>query len=158
MVRKVRRLVEQAGTEVRRISHNMMPEVLTRFGLKAALEDLFEDFSEKTKTEVHMGITLPERLHDNKEFMIFRMAQELLHNTLKHSKADKVTFLLRRQGETVFVDYRDNGMGFNLEKSGKSDGIGLQSIRSRVEFLHGTFYLQTSPGNGFKLKITFPVL
>jgi len=156
MVRKVRRLVAQAGTEVRRISHNMMPVVLTRFGLKAALEDLFEDFSEKADMKTHLHISLHERLDENKEFMIFRMVQELLHNTLKHSKADEVTFLFRRHGKIFFVDYRDNGVGFNVEKSGKSGGIGLQGIRSRVEFLHGTFDLQSSPGQGFSVKVTFP--
>jgi signal transduction histidine kinase len=134
-----------------------MPAVLVRFGLKEALEDLFEDVAEKAALKTRFDISLPVRLSENKEFVIFRMAQELLHNTLKHSKADTVVFLLRRDEKTVFMHYRDNGTGFNTENQGKTDGIGLSGIRSRVEFLRGTCDLQSAPGKGFSVKITFPV-
>ncbi len=157
MIQRARRLLEQAGTEVRRISHNMMPEVLTRFGLKAALEDLFDDFSEKEKLKIKVKILLPKRLDESVEIMVYRIIQELLNNTLKHSKAGEVAFLFHLEGENAYLDYRDDGIGFDQEKA-TQPGMGLPGIRSRVEFLRGTFYLQTSPGNGFTLKITFPVL
>ncbi|HFB61789.1 MAG TPA: hypothetical protein ENJ69_02275 [Bacteroidetes bacterium] len=91
------------------------------------------------------------------EFTIFRMVQELLHNTLKHSKADTVVFLLRREENTVFMNYRDNGVGFNKNTHINKGGIGLSGIRSRVEFLHGTCDLQSAAGKGFSVKISFPV-
>ena len=154
---KIRLMVEKAGTEVRRISHNLMPVALTRFGLKEALEDLFDDFTEKAALKTYFDISLSERLNVNMEFTIFRMVQELLHNTLKHSKADTVVFLLRRKEKTVFMNYRDNGVGFDTKKHINKGGIGLSGIRSRVEFLHGTCDLQSAPGKGFSVKISFPV-
>ncbi len=158
MIQKARRLLEQAGTEVRRISHNMMPVVLTRFGLKAALEDMFDDFSEKGQLKIKVKILLPKRLDEHVEIMIYRIVQELLNNTLKHSKASEVRFLFRLHDETFYLDYEDNGTGFDIEKVSGTTGMGMSGIRSRVEFLRGTFNLQTSPGHGFTVKITFPIL
>ena len=85
------------------------------------------------------------------------MVQELLNNTLKHSKAGEVTFLFHLEGENAYLDYQDDGVGFDQEKATQT-GMGLPGIRSRVEFLRGTFNLQTSPGHGFTVKITFPIL
>ncbi len=153
---KIKTLLVQAGTEVRRISQNMMPVVLKQFGLQAALEDLLADFSEKTGIATFGDIALPLRLNEKKEIMIYRIVQELLHNTLKHSKADKVTFLLHKNKDTLEVNYTDNGKGFLVKDILYEKGLGIPGIRNRIKILHGTFKMSTSPGNGFSFNILFP--
>ncbi len=154
--RKIRGLLEQAGTEVHRISHNLMPVVLKRFGLIAALEDLLDDFSEKTGMVTRRNILLPHRMNEKKEIIIFRIVQELLHNTLKHSQANKVTFSLCKKQDIYQIKYTDNGRGFHVEVQQFQKGMGLPGIRNRIKLLDGTSKLITVPGKGFSLTILFP--
>ena len=153
-LQKARGLVDKANTEVRRISHNMMPVVLSRFGLKAALEDMADKVSDELSVDltVKIGQGLPETM----EFMIYRLTQELLNNTLKHAEASEVDINCFVDDEEVHLEYRDNGKGFDMKQVDNSRGLGFSGFRNRVEFLKGSMQIHSIPGNGVVVQVVFP--
>lgn len=150
--------LQKAGTEVRRISHNMMPVVLQKFGLCAALEDLFDEVADSSTIEIHHSIAeCPERFPEKFEVIIYRIVQEMLNNTLKHAEADRIDFNISISEKTIHIMYRDNGVGFDEKAAGQTRGLGLSGISSRVDYLNGKLHLQTSHGTGCEYRIDIPV-
>ncbi|NOX85781.1 MAG: tetratricopeptide repeat protein [Chlorobi bacterium] len=158
MLKKANKLLKEASKEVRQISHNMMPGVLSRFGLKEAVEDLFENVKDAGEVKVDLRLDLGEqRLSENMEIMLFRVIQEMLNNTLKHAKASKITFSLRKEEDRIKMEYADNGIGFDEDKLPNEKRLGLSGIRSRVEYLGGKIKLESRPGEGTKYFIVIPL-
>lgn len=158
MAKKANDFLQKAGTEVRKISHNMMPGVLMKFGLSEALEDLLEELIEATELKInyHLQETEP-RFAENIEIMVYRIVQEMLNNTLKHANASIVNFNLTHEPNILKLNYSDNGSGFDQELLKKSGNLGLSGLYSRVDFLNGTIQLETAPGKGCSYLIQVPV-
>ncbi len=158
MLKKANKLLKEAGKEVRQISHNMMPGVLSKFGLKEAIEDLFEDIEESTDIEIDLQLTCGEmRLAENMEIMLYRVIQEMLNNTLKHAKASKISLLISRDDNEIFIDYHDNGIGFVEDKLPHEKSLGVSGIRSRIDYLGGTIELLSATDKGTKYAIMIPL-
>ena len=158
MLKKANKLLKDASKEVRQISHNMMPGVLSKFGLREAIEDLFEDVEEASDIEVDLQlICKDERLPENMEIMIYRVIQEMLNNTIKHAKASKISLYISRGDDEVIMDYMDNGVGFDEDKLPHDENIGLSGIRTRIDYLGGTSELTCEPGKGTKYSISIPI-
>jgi signal transduction histidine kinase len=153
-LQNARELVEKANVEVRRISHNMMPMVLSRFGLKAALEDMVDKVS--GDLSIHLSVKVSKSLPESIAFMLYRLTQELLNNTLKHAEATAVAISCSLKDNNVHFQYKDNGKGFDMKDKDKGDGIGLSGLHNRVEFLKGSMKFQSAPGQGVKVEIIFP--
>jgi len=160
MLKKANKLLKEAGKEVRQISHNMMPGVLSKFGLREAIEDLFDDVKETGDIEVdtHIICSDDKRLPENMEIMIYRIVQEMLNNTLKHAKATRISFNVSRCDEIIQMDFADNGVGFDEEKPAYGTNLGLSGLRSRVEYLGGTIELKSEKAKGTRYSITIPLL
>lgn len=158
MAVKAKELLNKAGTEVRKVSQNMMPGTLSRFGLVAALEDLFDELEDCEKYQLDCSIEqLDYRLPENMEIMIYRIVQEMINNTLKHADGDKVSFTFARKNAHILVDYSDNGKGFNPGDYRSDKSLGLSGIKSRVDFLKGRLKINTHPGKGCQYVIAVPV-
>jgi len=157
MIDKATQLLEQASGDVRKISHNMMPGLLTRFGLFEAVDELFEKVGDTEDLIVEKDIPVDaERLPENKEIMLYRILQEMLNNTLKHAGAKKIEIRMEVLPGKLKILYADDGKGFNVEEAEHSRSIGLQSIRSRVNFLNGKLNIESRPGEGASYSITIP--
>lgn len=150
------KLLDEASTEVRNISHQMMPRALQEAGLVPALQDLLDSAlghsSIKYTLEQHNAETrFPEEI----EIGIYRVCQELLNNVIKHSGASEVSVQLIRSGKNLVLIVEDNGKGFGSQD--KKEGIGLLNIRSRMETVHGEVNFEPSPGSGTVATIRVPV-
>lgn len=158
LIDKATKLLEQAAGDVRKISHNMMPGLLTKFGLYEATEDLIEQIDETeglgAKCEV-VGDT--ERLPENTEIMLYRIVQELVNNTLKHADAKNIRLHMHREPNRLNIFYSDNGKGFDIAKKLESKSLGLNSIQSRINFLNGKVEIVSKPGEGVKYTIQIPI-
>jgi signal transduction histidine kinase len=158
MIKKATALLKRAGKEVRKISQNMMPGVLSKFGLKDAIEDLFDKVVETIDIEIDKQISCTnERLPENTEIMLYRIVQELINNTLKHADASKIVFTIDRKPTEIQIFYSDNGRGFDIDEVDTNRSLGLSGIRSRVDFLKGKLTLKSVPNKGTEYKIVFPV-
>jgi signal transduction histidine kinase len=158
LIDKASKMLDQASIDARKISHNMMPGLLTKLGLFEATQDLLEKVSETGKLKVLFDI--PEdlnRLPENKEIMIYRIIQELVNNTIKHAKAKNIKLSMHAQEDLLIVHYSDDGKGFDLEEKLASKTIGMTSIISRVDFLNGKMTVPEGQvkGTSFRFEIPF---
>ena len=158
LLSKANKLLKQASSEVRKISHDMMPGVLSKFGLQEALEDIFENVEDTGSIQVDCDIDLnEERLSENTEIILYRVVQEILNNTLKHAQADQISFDLKKNGDLLIINYKDDGNGFEQKNIQSEKSLGLSGIKSRIDFLKGKMKLHSSPGNGVYYEIRIPV-
>lgn len=156
LINKASSLLDQAAGDVRKISHNMMPGLLTKFGLYEAIRDLTDKISEGEQLSASCTINGSEdRLAENTEIMLYRIIQELINNTLKHANADSIKIEIQVLQNQIDIKYSDNGTGFDVTKMLAQKSIGLQSISSRLNFLEGQLNIKSSKGEGtvFHMKI-----
>ena len=157
-IERANKLLEQASGDVRKISHNMMPGLLTRFGFYEAVEDLLEKVDETDGIKADCEITGQlDRLPENMEIMLYRIIQEMVNNTLKHAGATTINLKVDAGQEVLKIRYRDDGKGFDPQDKKKSSSLGLTSIESRVNFLGGRLQLDTAPGKGTAYSLDIPV-
>lgn len=158
LIEKASKLLEQASGDVRKISHNMMPGLLTRLGLFEALEDLFENLADTRGIQTSLEIKgAAERLPENKEIMIYRIVQEMANNTLKHAEAANISMQVEVHPKSIALTYSDDGKGFPVGEKLAQKSLGLQSIRSRVKFLDGNISIESSLGKGVLYDIVIPL-
>jgi signal transduction histidine kinase len=160
LIERAMQLLEQATGDVRKISHNMMPGLLTRLGLYEAVEDLFENMADVKELSVKCDI--PEnlqRLPENREIMLYRIIQEWVNNTLKYALAKNIVITMQPVNGFLEIDYDDNGIGYDAEKVMQSEtaSLGLRSIQSRVNFLNGILETDTAPGKGVRYRLRIPL-
>ncbi|MFN0035634.1 MAG: ATP-binding protein [Saprospiraceae bacterium] len=140
--------------ELRHIARNMMPEALVRFGLKDALQDYCDHLRLTSSLAVHyQAFGLEKRLPQQTEVILFRIAQELLNNIVKHAGATQVLVQLIENEGRVNLTVEDDGKGFDPEKLKIAPGVGWLNIQSRVEYLGGTLDLRTEPGKGSSVSV-----
>lgn len=146
-------LLENAALQVRRTSHNLMPEILLENGLEAALQRYCGAVGTDKLKVIFGGIGTINRFSPSFELSLYRIAQELLNNVLKHAGASEVVVQLSQQGNTLSLTIEDNGNGFNPEQV--QGGTGLRSIRKRVAMMNGQIELSSAPGRGTSIYLEF---
>lgn len=159
---QTKKMLDDTITSVRRISRDLMPSTLEKFGLIQALKELCERFSDTSRINIEFHERGEVRdLDKNRSLMIFRIVQELLNNAIKHSQADHIEVALLFQ-ESLTISVQDDGIGFdakaiiNDSQSGK--GLGLFNIENRARLLGGAvFYERTNP-KGSKTRVTIPLI
>jgi signal transduction histidine kinase len=151
------RLLDTSIGELRRVAHNLMPETLNHYGLKTALNDFVNEIGSSLATSLNFRFFGEDiRYNTQLELTVYRIAQELVNNALKHAGASTVDLQLIASTERVCIQVVDNGKGFIPFESGK-DGKGLISIRERVQAYNGRFELESKPEDGTEISIEFPV-
>jgi len=144
--------------EVRRISRNLSPSILEDFGIQVALEWLCEEFNNQNSgLDINCSVSISEgETSELVKVAIYRVAQEALNNISKHSSATHVEASLEHTGEAIELIISDNGCGFETDQALRSydgkAGLGLGSMRERVEATGGTFSLKSSPENGVVVR------
>jgi len=151
-------LLDDASSELRNISHNLMPATLLKLGLIAALQNLFDKIS---ATGIRINFTaheVNERLEEATEISIYRIILELVNNVVKHAGAAEVTVQLVKYPSYINITVEDNGRGFIYSQTAAgTKGMGLSSISSRVEYLKGTMDIDSGKGTGTTVMIDIPL-
>ncbi|MCS6967519.1 MAG: PAS domain-containing protein [Cytophagales bacterium] len=141
--------------EIRRISRNLMPSVLSDFGIGEALEFLCQQVEQNSGIEVERHIFIgPKRYEPSIEVCIFRIAQEIFNNAVKYSKAQHLYVTLRDEGNCLELVIEDDGQGFDLETALR--GQGLANIKQRAHLLNGSLHIDTAPGSGCRITAVIP--
>ena len=159
-IRQSNELIQAGINSVRRISHGIVPFELELLGLHKTLENYFKSIS----TVAGIDITFNSQYNldsteSNMALAIYRIAQELLSNCIKHAKAEKVDIEIYATPTTqhLILKYKDNGVGINLNDTLLKKGIGLKNIESRALSLDGTVEFNSLSGNGFNCLIRLPL-
>ena len=152
-------MVDEAAVEARNISHQMMPRALTETGLVSALDDMLNKTigqSEMKYTFEHFGIG-EGRFKPSIEIGVYRIAQELVNNILKHSKAESCTIQLYKTKSHLILHVEDDGQGFKLEDKQKQSGIGLSNIFSRASAVNGEVNYEGGQPHGTIANVRVPI-
>jgi signal transduction histidine kinase len=151
-------MIDTSIRELRRVAHNMMPEMLVKFGLDEALKEYCNTINATRLLEVkYQSFGMNSRLDSSTEVIIYRIIQELLNNVLKHAVASEALVQLVKGDNRLSIVIEDNGKGFDTTSLVNSKGAGWESIQSRVDYLKGQMELNSEPGKGTSVNIEFNV-
>ena len=151
-------LIQQAIEEVRKISMDLRPSSLDDLGVLATISWFCREFK-----KVYAGIAIEKEIGveeadipDPLKIVIYRVLQEALNNAAKHSRAQRILIRMSRVSGGLELSVRDNGRGFDVEealvKDGLTRGLGLASMRERVELSEGVFSIESGPGRGTAIR------
>jgi two-component system, NarL family, sensor kinase len=143
-------MLDSSIQEMRRVAHNMMPEVLVKFGLDTALEQFCSDINQSGALKINyqsMGLK-DAVIEQTTAITIYRIVQELINNTIKHAGASTALVQVNKTDGTLSVTVEDNGKGFDTALLSRAKGIGWTNIQHRVDFLKGKLDVQSGAGNG----------
>lgn len=153
---KALEMLDGSVRELRQVAHNMMPEALIKFGLKDALDDFCSALDSPGGTKIKFRFYGEhQRIDQTLEIAIYRIAQELINNSLKHSAASEILIDLVQDNERISLTVEDNGKGFDIGKISEFKGLGLNSLKSRVNALNGIIDIMSGPGKGTEIKVEF---
>lgn len=134
----------------------MMPETLVKMGLKGALSDFCDNMNASNSMTVRFQFVGQfERLEQKFEIGIYRIIQELVNNAVKHSQADKLIVQMVQEPHRLCLIVEDNGKGFDVSAIGQGKGIGLNSVKSRIETLNGRIDISSEFGKGSEFILEF---
>lgn len=151
-------MLDESVKEVRQISHNLAPPALLRGDLRLAVSDLGRMISQTSDLKVSTELPeAPLSIDRDKEMHLFRIIQELVNNSLKHSGASALKIGLSESKGNIEAFVEDNGKGFDPDLAfERKGGLGWHSIHGRLQLLNGTFSLKSDPTKGTRVMFGFP--
>ena len=155
---EVKKMIDEAISEIRKISHNVMPSGLLDLGLEPALNSLCKKMSVSGKITIELDYhkeVNANPLNFETSVSLYRIAQECLTNILKHSNATKALVIVTKSTTQIEMEISDNGIGFDKENS--EMGKGLRNMAERAEMLRGTISISSMELKGTKIKIILPL-
>ena len=154
--REATRLLKDAIKQARAISHELTPGIVADFGLEAALHEICRSLKSpqlRWQCLVHLdanyAVPLPLQV------AVYRLAQEVTQNIVKHARATAASLEVETLPGWLVLRAEDNGQGF--EPGASTTGIGLKTLRNRVDLLGGTVLLHSTPGLGTQLQLRIPL-
>lgn len=151
---KTSEMVDEACIEVRKIAHEMMPRSLEKLGLPQALTDLIHRMDETHAFSASIAIYGQEQsLSDGVNIMLYRIVQEALNNVVKYAQATEVDLQMTYAEEWLNITIEDDGVGFDPKRIGPDEGLGLNSIAFRTQYIGGNFEIDSRPGMGTMISI-----
>lgn len=158
LIGKSSQYIDDVIKRMREISNDLLPSILVRRGLGFAIEDFLEKLRPGTQMQIETDIQLDDRLESRLEINLYRMVQEIAHNTIKHANASKFRIEISQNNQTIRLATADNGVGIPADvHKRKEAGLGLLTLQSRAEILGGEMHLQSSPGKGTRFLFEIPI-
>ncbi|MDD4746824.1 MAG: PAS domain S-box protein [Salinivirgaceae bacterium] len=154
---QMKQIIEQAIATIRQTAHNIMPNVLSDFGLSEALNDFINKLRTTQVVEIEFFESNPEYVvKNNRAKILFSAIKELVSNSLRHANARKIGVKLLVKDESFVVEYTDDGIGFdfNAVARGEHDGMGIKNIVSKIDSLGGKIISKKVSGLGIFIEIT----
>jgi signal transduction histidine kinase len=147
LLAETRKLADECIVEIRHIIQNVLPPVLTDYGLLEALEGLCVKIEQTTQVKVNLKKRIENiRFRPEIELSFYRIAQELFGNAIKHSGATIIHLSLTNDDGYLVMEFKDNGKGFNMDDV--RHGFGLKNLQSRVKLINAELNIYTRPQNG----------
>ena len=146
-------VIDEAIRSLREISNNLSPHVLNDFGLARGVQNFIDKSAAMHDVKIRFTTNLrSERYDTDIEVILYRVVCELINNSLKHSGCSEINLSLSSGGDTLTLDYSDNGCGFN-PAAVMDCGMGLSNIVSRVHSINGHCNVEGAKGRGMHAAI-----
>jgi two-component system, NarL family, sensor kinase len=150
--------IDSLMQRMREISTDMMPNTLLRKGLVAAILEFIDNIPKPASLEILFVYSEIPELPQDKSIHLYRIAQEIIHNTIKHAGASSLKIEIKITGTLLVLLSADNGTGFDYNlQSRENDGLGLRNLFSRTEMLAGKLFVESTPGKGTSYIFEIPL-
>lgn len=144
--------------DVQALSHELHPSLLDNLGLVTAVKSICREVSERSGAAVDFtDRDVPTALPREVSLCLFRVIQEALHNSVKYSGGNHFHVHLQGKPGEIVLEVRDRGVGFNIATVKNNGGLGLVSMRERVQYLNGTIQIDSKPNGGTRIQARVPV-
>jgi PAS domain S-box-containing protein len=156
-LRTLQRAVVETAEVIRHMAYQLHPGELDELGLATALRVFCEDF---TRQGVRVELTTkipPDPVDREVASCLYRITQESLRNVARHAKSSRAWVTLKRRGNRILLQVRDNGVGFPLESLRAGTGLGVLSMQERVRNLGGSFRIESTPERGTVITVEVPL-
>ena len=139
--------------EIKRIIYDLNPPALERYGLEVGLKNFIDRINEQTDIKARFDYFGKGEVAPKISISVYRIVQELINNTIKHSKATEIKIHVNQFEDFINVMYEDNGIGMT---DGHSEGFGRHNIESRVQTLKGNMSFESNEmGTFYNFDIPF---
>ncbi len=157
----LRKLITHALNDIRQIAVELHPRFLDKWGLEAALAQRVDELNADGSQSVtlHVAGNTAERLPRDLELTFYRVAQEALNNVAHHSHARRAQVALKREANCLTLEVQDDGIGFDPDdvRTGHTVGLGLVSMRERLDLVRGELAIESQPGSGTCIRARAPL-
>lgn len=143
-------MLDSSIKEMRRVAHNMMPEMLVKYGLNVAMKEFCHEIDRSGVVRInYQSIGMNDSaIEQTTAITVYRIVQELVNNAIKHAAASEVVVQLQLSERLLSVTVEDNGKGFDIALLQSARGMGWSNIRNRVDFLKGKIDVHSAPDKG----------
>jgi signal transduction histidine kinase len=154
---KLHRQTSEIAADVQSLSHELHSAKLQYLGIAGAMRGFCREFGEQQKVEIDFQTRdLPTPLSADISLCLFRVLQEALHNSGKHSGVRHVEVRLWGTSDETHLTVRDSGVGFDRERARTSGGLGLISMEERLKLVKGTLSIDSQPKRGTTIHARVP--
>ena len=145
------------SNDVQALSHELHSSKLEYLGVVSGMKSWCKEFSERQKVELDFNSYVSSPLPFEIGLSLFRVLQEALHNTAKHSGAKRVEVQIAERSNEVHLIVRDSGSGFDIEAAKRGSGLGLTSMQERLKLVSGQLSIESKPQEGTTIHARVPL-
>ncbi|MBI3137895.1 MAG: hypothetical protein HYZ15_04855 [Sphingobacteriales bacterium] len=149
--------IREIYTRIRELSVQMVPRAIEKKGPFYGLDEFAESCLQGQELRVDITLLSCPGLGEYRSLHLFRILQEILHNTIRHAAARQLEVDAWIEGKELFVQTRDDGRGFDLAVAQEKGGLGLQNITVRARMIGARLTMRSSPGKGTRYSIQLPL-
>ncbi len=159
LIDDVKKQINHTYQGIRRLSYTLHPALLSDLGLEPALDSYMTGIAKHTEMDIEFKMVgFNERLNPEIETVLYRLSQEALTNTLKHSAAKHFKLSIIKGYPHIIFAAEDDGVGFDASEFNRhKDTLGLLSMRERASMLGGSFTIRATKGKGTRIRIKIPL-
>jgi signal transduction histidine kinase len=154
---KTQNIIIEASQTIRDLSHSLVSSVLLKFGLKYAIKEMSEKYS-NSQLQINTEMKSLRRYHQSFEIKANNIIQEFVNNILKHSNASKALVKLEEKNGRLLIQIQDDGEGFDKTLTSTKDGLGINQIHARIQMMHGKFLIESALGKGTLVFAELPIM
>ena len=152
------RLCREIATDVQGLSRQLHSSILDYLGVVIAVNGFCDELSKQFDVQIEFSARdVPKELSKDISLCLFRVAQEALHNAVKYSGTSELTVEMIGTKDLVQLKVADRGAGFNPDDVREQRGLGLVSMQERAHLVHGTFSVDSAPGEGTTILVAVPL-
>ena len=155
-IEKTQQIINEAAEKIRNLSHTLISSVLLKFGLKYAIKEMAEKYT-NSELQIDTDLKNLRRYHQSFEIKTYNIIQEFINNIIKHSEANNALIKMNEKDDKILLTITDNGIGFDKTKIGSKKGMGISQIEARIQMMQGHFQIDSKKGNGTKITIELPI-
>ena len=155
---EIQKQILELATDIQSLSHELHSAKLQYLGITAAMRGFCQEFAEQQKVEIDFQAhDLPSPLSPDVSLCLFRVLQEALHNSAKHSGVRQLEVRLWGTSDEIQLIVKDSGAGFDREAAKESRGLGLISMEERLKLVTGTLSIESQPKCGTTIRARVPL-